>query len=57
MVEIFLDATRDRFGSGRWERIRCEVLLPVAEANDPHNPTFPDEMVFVENGCEELPVP
>ena len=23
VVEIFVDATRDRFGSGAWERIRC----------------------------------
>ena len=57
VVEIFVDATRDRFGSGEWERVRCETLNPVAMANDPQNPTFPDEMVFVENGCEELPVP
>jgi len=45
-VEIFLDATQDRYGAERWERIRCEGLLAV-----------PDGRVFVENGCEELPVP
>lgn len=46
VVEIFVDATRDRFGSGTWERLRCETLTAV-----------PDETVFVESGCEELPVP
>ena len=57
VVEIFVDASKDRFGSGTWERLRCETLDKVAEANDPNNAGFPEEMVFVENGCEELPVP
>jgi hypothetical protein len=57
VVEIFVDATGDRFGSGRWERIVCDELVPVGEANDPPDVVFPAEMVFVENGCEELPVP
>ena len=57
MVEIFVDVTRDRFGSGLWERLRCEMLVSVDEANDPPDLVFPAEMVFVEDGCEELPVP
>ena len=39
VVEIFVDATRDQFGSGEWERLRCESWS-VAEANDPHNLAF-----------------
>jgi hypothetical protein len=46
VVEIFVDATRDQYGSESWERLRCEALLPVEDAN-----------VFVENGCEQLPLP
>jgi hypothetical protein len=57
VVEIFVDATRDRFGSGRWERIVCDDLVPVEDASDPPDLVFPAEMVFVENGCEELPLP
>ncbi len=56
-VEIFVDATRDRFGSGEWERLRCDSLLPVAEANDPPDLVFPESQVFVEQGCESLPLP
>lgn len=57
VIELFVDATRDRYGSGQWERLRCDRLVPVAEANDPPDTTFPDAMVFVEEGCEPLPVP
>ncbi|MDQ2674284.1 MAG: DUF4362 domain-containing protein [Chloroflexota bacterium] len=57
VIELFVDATRDRYGSGRWERLRCDRLVPVAEANDPPDVVHPLEMVFVEDGCEELPVP
>jgi hypothetical protein len=46
VVEIFVDATQDKFGSEQWERIRCEMLTAV-----------PDERVFAQIGCEELPVP
>ena len=56
-VEVFVDATRDRFGSGAWERLRCERLAPVAEFNDPPDNVMPAEYVFVEEGCESLPVP
>jgi hypothetical protein len=56
-VEIFVDATRDQFGSGAWERLVCERLLPVAEVNDPPDLVFPDSEVFVEDGCEPLPLP
>jgi hypothetical protein len=56
-VEMFVDATQDRFGSGEWERYRCERLLPVGEANDPPDTVFPAGMVFVEDGCEPLPIP
>ncbi|HEY6607588.1 MAG TPA: hypothetical protein VI277_00175 [Candidatus Limnocylindria bacterium] len=56
-VEIFYDATRDRFGSGAWERLRCERLVPVEEFNDPPDIFFPETDVFVEDGCERLPLP
>ena len=56
-VELFVDATRDRYGSGEWERYRCERLLPVADANDPPDLVFPNELVFVEDACEPLPIP
>jgi hypothetical protein len=57
VVEIFHDATRDRFGSGGWERLVCDRLVPVAEANDPPDNVFAETMVFIEVGCEALPVP
>jgi hypothetical protein len=57
VIELFVDATRDRFGSGEWERFRCDDLVPVADASDPPDVTFPDAMVFVEEGCEPLPIP
>ena len=56
-IELFVDATRDRFGSGEWERLHCERLVPVADANDPPDLVVPDAMVFMEDGCETLPVP
>ena len=57
VIELFVDATRDRYGSGTWERLTCDRLVPVAEANDPPDTTFLDAMVFVEDGCEPLPAP
>ena len=57
VVEIFHDATRDRFGSGEWERLVCSELDPVAEVNDPPEVVFPADMVFIEDGCEQLPIP
>jgi hypothetical protein len=55
-VEMFIDATQDRFGSGEWERYRCEELISVAEANAA-NWGYPEDAVFVEQGCEPLPIP
>ena len=55
-VELFVDASRDRFGSGEWERLRCERLVPVEEFNGP-DLSFPPEQVFVEEACMEAPVP
>ena len=53
-VELFVDATRDRFGSQRWSRYRCDRLVPADDVNpDLGN----EERVFVELGCEELPIP
>jgi hypothetical protein len=57
VVELFIDASRDRFGSGRWERVRCEALVPVEQVNDPPDLFFPAEEVFVEDGCAPEPVP
>lgn len=45
VIEIFHDATRDRFGSGEWERLTCDRLVPDAQ------------FVFVEEGCQHHPVP
>ena len=56
-VEIFHDASRDQYGSGGWERSRCERLVPVEEANDPPDLSFPEHDVFVEEDCTTLPVP
>jgi hypothetical protein len=56
-VEIFHDATRDRYGSGRWERLRCEWLVPVEQFNDPPDLVVPETEVFVEDGCEPQPIP
>ena len=53
-VEIFVDATRDRFGSQRWERYRCERLV---SADDLNPDLANEERVFVEQDCEELPIP
>ena len=57
VVEIFVDSTRDRFGSSEWERLRCEMLVPVDDANDPPDLVFPADMVFVEDGCVPEPIP
>ena len=57
VVEIFVDATRDRFGSGAWERVRCEALVPVEQVNDPPDTVFAPGTVFVEDGCTGEPVP
>lgn len=46
VVELFVDATLDRAGSGTWERWRCETLS--------HEP---GARVFEADGCEELPIP
>jgi hypothetical protein len=51
-IEVFVDATQDAYGSGRWERYRCESLVPV-EAGSGADPA----LVFTEEGCEPLPLP
>src|SRR5919106_1454468 len=53
VVEIFVDGTRDRFGSGHWERMRCQGLVAVEEASA----ELPAETVFLEDRCELLPAP
>lgn len=53
-VEIFVDATQDRFGVQRWQRFRCDRLVPADDVN-PGLAT--EERVFVEQDCEELPIP
>lgn len=54
-IEVFVDATLDNYGSGEWERLRCAALVPVAEVNDPPDLFYPEEHVFVEEGCEAVP--
>jgi len=57
LVEVFIDNTRDRFGSGAWERLECTALVSVPDANDPPNLVHPDELVFVQDSCEQVPAP
>ena len=57
VVEVFVDATRDRFGSGEWERIVCDALVPVEDFNDPPDLVLPADLVFVQDSCEQLPAP
>jgi hypothetical protein len=45
-VEVFIDSTMDRFGSGKWDRMVCIGLRPV-RADD----GLSEEWVFVEEGC------
>ena len=45
-VELFVDATHDRFGSGEWERLTCQGLRPVRPGDG-----LDDSWVFVEEGC------
>jgi hypothetical protein len=52
-IEIYHDASRDRFGSGTWERLECDALLPVEEVNTPDSYT-PPEFVFVEEDCANI---
>ena len=56
-VEIFVDSRADGFKSADWSRLRCDRLVPVADANDPPDLVYPDDMVFVEDECEALPLP
>ena len=53
-VEIFIDVTQDRFGSRRWERYRCDRLAPAGDV-DPDLAN--EDRVFIEEGCQELPIP
>lgn len=55
-VEVIVDATRDDYGSGEWERLHCDRLITVEEAEEPGT-SFPEEMVFIEDGCEFAPIP
>ncbi|HET8777299.1 MAG TPA: hypothetical protein VFN76_06525 [Candidatus Limnocylindria bacterium] len=56
-IEIFVDSRQDRFKSADWARLRCDSLVPVAQANEPPDLVYPDDMVFVEEGCEALALP
>jgi hypothetical protein len=46
-IEQFVDATLDALGSGRWERLACDSLEPVAD----------DDVVFTEQGCRPVTLP
>jgi hypothetical protein len=46
VIELFIDATLDRAGSGAWERWRCDALSQEAGGR-----------VFVPDECEQLPIP
>ena len=49
-IEIFVDATLDALGSGRWERLECDSLAPVADDGE-------TELVFTEQGCQTVTLP
>jgi hypothetical protein len=51
-IEIFVDTTQDAYGSGQWERYGCAALSPIDADGG-----VDAERVFVEEGCEPLPVP
>ena len=53
LIEIFVDATRDRFGSGAWERLVCERLVSVEEFNEPDD-AVRESWVFVEDRCAPM---
>jgi hypothetical protein len=53
-IELFVDATRDRFGSRAWERYSCGTLVPVEEI-DPDAAS--EERVLIELDCVPLPIP
>ena len=53
-IELFVDATRDRFGSGTWERYSCGILVPVDDI-DPARASR--EREFIELDCVPLPIP
>ena len=53
-IELFVDATRDRFGSRTWERYRCDSLVPIDQI-DPDRAG--EERVFIELDCIGLPIP
>ena len=54
VVEVLLDNTRDRFGSGEWERVECTVPRRVQGARDDPILVDPEELVFVQDGCEPV---
>ena len=45
-MEMFVDMTRDRFGSGEWARLSCAGLHPVRDEDG-----IDAAWVFVEDGC------
>ena len=53
-VEIFHDATQDQYGSGGWERLRCERLVSVEECERrTRSISSRSTTVFVEDGLRE----
>jgi hypothetical protein len=53
-VQIEHDASRDRFGSGTIDVLRCPRIVPVAEWNRVMNDEMRDEEVFVEDSCQVI---
>jgi hypothetical protein len=49
-IELFVDATLDALGSGRWERLTCDSLEPVADDGE-------TDQVFTEQGCRPVTLP
>jgi hypothetical protein len=45
-VDLFVDSTRDRFGSGEWERLTCLGLRPVRPEDG-----LDESWVFIEESC------
>jgi hypothetical protein len=49
-IELIVDATLDALGSGRWERLACDSLVPVADDGEAG-------LVFTVEGCRTVTLP
>ena len=52
IVEVTYDGRQDPLGSRAIETRRCPRLVPVDDFNRVQGASLPEEMVFIEDGCE-----